>query len=205
MCRQEPANKRGMRLHARQIEANKQGYSMPRMLWVNLCALCCAAFGSLAIAADASTDDMMKALYDNTLTCQGSETDNWLCYVWYYPNGSVREFQIIRRRDGNSSLNGREGTFTLSKSGSDTQLCQTFDGGAHTWCRTLAMHQVGDQWRDKLANGQEQKFSLLKGRLLLNFLTGTGNDPHILSAYKYPDYPPDPSRVMKDLGAAASR
>jgi hypothetical protein len=178
---------------------------MPRKLLLCLCALCGVTLGSLANAADVNTDEVMKVLYDNTLTCQGGTTDNWLCYTWYYPNGSVREFQVIRRRDGNASLNGREGTFKLNKVGNDTQLCQTFDDGAHTWCRTLTLHQVGDHWQEQLANGQEQRFSLLKGRLLLNFLTGTGNDPHILSPYKYPDYPPDPSRVMKDLGAAASR
>jgi hypothetical protein len=178
---------------------------MPGKIWASVLVLGGLMLGAPAWAAEVSTDDMLKVLYENTLTCQGGETDNWLCYLWYYPNGTIREFQIIRRRDGNSSLNGREGTYTVSKSGTDTQVCHTFDAGRHTGCRTLKPYQAGDQWQETLANGQVQKFSMLKGRLLLNFLTGTGNDPHILSPYKYPDYPPDPSRAMKDLGAAASR
>jgi hypothetical protein len=177
---------------------------MPRKILASVAALVCPTLSPLVQAAEPS-DDAMQVLYENTLTCQGAETDNWLCYTWYYPNGTLREFQVIRRRDGNAALNGREGTFTLSKSGNDTVLCQTFDQGHRTQCRTLTLRKVGEQWQETLANGEVQKFSLLKGRLLLNFLTGMGNDPHILSAYKYPDYPPDPSRVMKDLGAAASR
>ena len=168
------------------------------------CALLAAvAMGGTAAAAD--SDAFMKVLYDNTLTCQGGAVnDNWLCYDWFYPGGYVREFQVLRRRDGNMVVSGRQGTYTLSDDATP-KLCQSFDEGRHRWCRELAGHQVGDQWQETLATGEVQKYSLLKGRLLLNFLSGDGSDKHILAPYKYPDYPPDPSRRMRDIGGAASR
>lgn len=170
-----------------------------------LIAFCAWLLPILVSFAAEAADDPMATYYENTLTCQGGETDNWLCYYWYYPGGYFREMQAIRRRDGNMALHGREGTFKVTTTRTGTVLCQTFNGDTRSWCRTLTPRNVGDRWEERLANGQTQTFSILKGRLLLNFLTGTGKDPHILSPHQYPDYPPDPSKAMKDIGGAASR
>lgn len=171
--------------------------------WIGLLLACAALISSTVQAAETAADDPMTVYYENTLTCAGGEKDNWLCYDWYYPGGYFREMQVIRRRDGFIALHNREGTFKATKTATGVTLCQTFNDSKHTWCRDLPARKVGDQWTETLASGQPQKFSILKGRGLLNFMIGDGTDTHIISPYVYADYPPDPKNRIDNVGAAS--
>lgn len=149
-------------------------------------AALCLLYGAVpATAAATDATDPMAVLYENTLTCEG---DNWLCYYLYYPDGTYYEMQTIRRRDGNMALHGWEGTFKVTNTDKGRTLCQTRDG-VHTWCRALTAHKVGDQWQEKQADGDTQRFSILKGRFLVFGPNGTDTDNRALAPYEYPDYP----------------
>lgn len=178
-----------------------------------LCAWLLPVF-DLSLAAE-TAGDPMSVYYENTLTCQGSAADNWLCYYWYYPGGYYRELQVIRRRDGNIALHGREGTFKLRTTREGTVLCQTLNGDTRNWCRTLTSRKLGDLWEERLANDKPQMFRLLAGREVadvafnlthngqLQALSGRGEDAHVVALYQYQDYPPDSRKVMRDVGAAS--
>lgn len=167
--------------------------------WLRLMGLCLSSL----LSTPALADDLMTNFYDNTLTCQGTKDDNWLCYIWYYRGGYYREFEVIRRRDGNASVHGYEGTFSVKQDGGNQILCQSHNDSEHSWCHRLVPRQTGDKWVETLAGGRTQKFTLVKGRQLLNYMTGGESTDHVLTPYVYPDYPPDPSKAVRDLGTSA--
>jgi hypothetical protein len=133
-------------------------------------AVAAVATGLAANSWAADQSDPMAGYVGNTLLSMNQP--HYVIRVWFYPNGTFKEFKASHDDTNGLAVNGWDGTWTVQGTAGAYQLCKkytpSFAPKMTDGCSSIVPHKVGDVWRVTYSNGPfkgtTETFTITPGR-----------------------------------------